>query len=245
MPKFAIIGEFSPKYEPHLATNNAVDHARSKLGARIDYEWLASDKITPETLEQYQGFWIAPGSPYKNMDNVLTVIQHARDNSIPLLGTCGGFQHMIIELAHNLLSFYDAQHGEYAPNGAHLFISRLACSLVGRELPITLTAKSHTARIYGTTNITERYCCDFGVNPAYVEIIKASPIKIAGADAEGEIRVIEHPTHPFFIGTLFVPQLRSTAAQPHPLISAFIEAVEKHENTAPQTATAPEFDFEL
>ena len=245
MLNIAIIGDFSSEYEPHIATNNALEHALKKSASDINYEWIASNDITHNTLASYQGFLIAPGSPYKNMDNVLNVIKHARENNIPLLGTCGGFQHMIIDLAHNMLSFFDAAHGEYSPDSAHLFISRLACSLNGRELTITLVPTSQLARIYGTTTTNEHYCCNFGVNPAYAEIIKAGRLKIVGADAEGEIRAIEHPSHPFFIGTLFVPQLHSTAAKPHPLLVAFLEAVEHTSAAAPQSVAAPEHEWEL
>jgi len=55
-------------------------------------------------------------------------------------------------------------------------------------------------------------------------------MKITGADTEGEIRVIEFPGHPFFIGTLFVPQTRSTPEQPHPLVTAFLAAVTDRED---------------
>jgi CTP synthase (UTP-ammonia lyase) len=245
MLNIAIIGEFTPEYVPHIATNNAIEHSCNTLGLNIGHEWVSSDDITPELFAHYQGIWIAPGSPYKNMENVLWAIKHARENSVPTLGTCGGFQHMIIELARNLLGFFDAQHGEYNPDASRLFISRLDCSLAGRELPITLTPGSHTARIYGANEIKEQYYCNFGVNPAYVELIKASPLNVVGADAEGEIRIIEHPKHPFFIGTLFVPQARSTATQPHPLVSAFIEAVEKSEQIAPQINAARTIEWEL
>jgi CTP synthase (UTP-ammonia lyase) len=37
--------------------------------------------------------------------------------------------------------------------------------------------------------------------------------------------VIELLHHPFFLGTLFVPQLRSTPISPHPLVTAFVQAV--------------------
>lgn len=245
MSKLAIIGDFSAEYEPHIATNNAITHSLDKFGRAVIPEWVASSDITTQRYDEFQGFWIAPGSPYKNMENVLAVIKHARENGVPLLGTCGGFQHMIIDLARNLLCLFDADHGEYNPQGSRLFISRLACSLAGRELPITLTPASHTARIYGTTEIKERYYCDFGVNPAYVEMIRASAIKIVGSDAEGEVRIIEHPDHPFYIGTLFVPQAQSTAAQPHPLVSALIEAVATSKERAPQANTARDFDWEL
>jgi CTP synthase (UTP-ammonia lyase) len=71
----------------------------------------------------------------------------------------------------------------------------------------------------------ERYYCNFGVNPDCIDELKQGPLKVSGSDAEGEIRVIEHPDHPFFIGTLFVPQMRSIPERPHPLVTAFLRAV--------------------
>jgi CTP synthase (UTP-ammonia lyase) len=81
------------------------------------------------------------------------------------------------------------------------------------------------AGIYGAATATERYYCNFGVNPDYVGMLQSGPLVVSGSDAEGEVRVIELPGHQFFLGTLFVPQSRSTPAAPHPLISAFLRAV--------------------
>jgi CTP synthase (UTP-ammonia lyase) len=70
----------------------------------------------------------------------------------------------------------------------------------------------------------EEYYCDFGINPDKVSILKSAALQVTGSDIEGEIRVIELPAHPFFLGTLFVPQTRSTFETPHPLVSAFVNA---------------------
>ena len=99
------------------------------------------------------------------------------------------------------------------------------CSLVGREMSLTFAPGSQVAGIYGSLSATEEYYCNFGVNPGKVELLKSGPLRITGSDAEGEVRVIELPGHPFFLGTLFVPQARSAPAQPHPLVSAFLRAV--------------------
>lgn len=159
------------------------------------------------------------------MDKTLAAIRHARENNIPCFGTCGGFQHMIIEYARNLLGFIDAQHAEYDPYAWNLFISQLACSLAGREMQLSFESDSRVAAIYGATTAIEQYYCNFGINPDYVDALKQGPMQISGADAEGDIRVIEWPGHPFFIGTLFVPQARSMPERPHPLVSAFLSAV--------------------
>lgn len=159
------------------------------------------------------------------MDQTLQAIRHARENGLACFGTCGGFQHMIIEYARNVLGFKDAGHAEYDPYASNLFISELACPLAGREMKLAFSSGSRVAKIYGEMSAIEQYYCNFGVNPDHVSLLKSGPLKITGSDAEGEIRVIELPDHPFFLGTLFVPQARSTAKRPHPLVTAFLKAV--------------------
>jgi CTP synthase (UTP-ammonia lyase) len=84
---------------------------------------------------------------------------------------------------------------------------------------------SRVAEIYGSTSAREEYYCNFGVDPGKVELLASSGLRISGSDSEGEVRVIELPNHPFYLGTLFVPQTRSTKQQPHPLVTAFVQAV--------------------
>jgi CTP synthase (UTP-ammonia lyase) len=221
----ALLGEYSPTFPPHIATNVAIEHSRNFLGIDLSAEWVSTADIYPMLFEHYSGIWIAPGSPYKDMELTLWAIRYARENNIPCFGTCGGFQHMVIEYARNVLGFNDAQHAEYDPTASSLFISQLACSLAGREMQLNFEPGSQIAAIYGGLSATEHYYCNFGVNPNCVPTLKQGPMKITGSDAEGEIRVIEFPDHPFFIGTLFVPQTRSSPEQPHPLVSAFLATV--------------------
>lgn len=96
--------------------------------------------------------------------------------------------------------------------------------MAGRAMQLTFEPNSQVAAIYGATTAIEQYYCNFCINPDTIETLKQGLMHISGADAEGEIRVIEWPGHPFFIGTLFVPQVRSTPQQPHPLVEAFLSA---------------------
>lgn len=221
----AIIGEYNPTFPPHIATSAAIEHSRSASGVDVDGIWVSTEEIDKTLFERFSGIWVAPGSPYKNMDQALWAIRYARENGVACFGTCGGFQHMIIEYARNVLGFKEAGHAEYDPYASNLFISQLACSLAGREMELTFPSGSRVAEIYGAISATERYYCNFGVNPDHVSLLKSGSLKITGSDSEGEIRVIELPGHPFFLGTLFVPQTRSTAEQPHPLVTAFMRAV--------------------
>ena len=221
----ALLGEYTPTFPPHISTNAAIEHAKKLLNMDITADWVSTEDIDPKLFERYSGIWVAPGSPYKSMELTLWAIRYARENKVPCLGTCGGFQHMVIEYARNVLGFKDAQHAEYDPYATNLFISQLACSLAGREMQLNFVPESQVAAIYGGLSATEHYYCNFGVNPDYIDELKQGPLNISGSDAEGEIRVIEQPDHPFFIGTLFVPQTRSTAEKPHPLVTAFLAAI--------------------
>mgnify|MGYP001187701813 CR=1 FL=1 len=221
----ALLGEYTPTFPPHASTNAAIEHSRNMLGLDVVANWVSTEDIDTTLFERYSGIWVAPGSPYKCMEKTLWAIRYARENNIPCLGTCGGFQHMVIEYARNVLGFKDAQHAEYDPYSSRLFISRLSCSLVGREMMLEFAPGSHVAGIYERLSARERYYCDFGVNPEYIRALNQGPLRISGSDTEGDARIVEYPGHPFFIGTLFVPQMRSRPEAPHPLVSNFLLAI--------------------
>jgi len=132
---------------------------------------------------------------------------------------------MVLEYARNVLHYHDAQHAEYDPYASTLFISSLTCSLAGREMELTFESGSRVAEIYGSTSAREEYYCNFGVDPGRVGLLASSGLRISGSDSEGEVRVVELPNHPFYLGTLFVPQTKSTERRPHPLVTAFVQAV--------------------
>lgn len=236
----AIIGDFDPSFQSHLSTNRAIEHCSAAVGVSPQYTWIPTEKLTSdEGLKQAtnaKGIWVAPGSPYKSLEGALKAIRAARENQIPMLGTCGGFQHIILEYARNVLGFQDAQHAEYDPYASHLFISRLVCSLVGRTLVIELEPNSKVAVAYGKTQVEEQYYCNFGVNPDYAATLRAGKMRIVGSDKEGEVRAVELADHPFFVGTLFLPQQNSSPQSPHPLIKAFIKASNLLKATVPRLA---------
>lgn len=224
----AIIADFDSGSRSHAATNDAITHSADALGLAVEPRWIGTAELArPDGLKELaecRGFWIGPGSPYQSMEGALSAIRMARERGIPLLGTCGGFQHIILEYARNVLGFTDAEHEESAPQASRLFISRLACSLAGRTMTITLEPGSMLARIYGRSNVQEQYLCNFGVNPGFEDTLRSGALKVVGSDAEGVARAVELPGHPFFVGTLFLPQHRSTPSGPHLLVSAFIGA---------------------
>lgn len=227
--KIAIIGEYNKNFRPHLATNEAIEHSRRLVKKEFATQWLSTEYVEQNlesVLNEYQGFWIAPGSPYKSMKGALDLIKQTRLKKTPTIGTCGGFQHMAIEFARNVLNIKDAEHGEYNPYASKLVVNPLSCDLKGELLQIKIIDKhSKTYTIYQTETAIERYYCNFGLNPEYESTINERGFKIVGSDTLNEARILELENHPFFIATLFVPQDISTPETPHKLITAFLQTV--------------------
>jgi CTP synthase (UTP-ammonia lyase) len=196
-----------------------LQHAAAALDESIEAVWLATDQL--HDYGNYQGLFGSPGSPYRNMEGALEGIRYARENGVPFMGTCGGFQHLVIEYARNVMGFRDASHAESDPYASCLFITRLACSLVGKTMGVTILSGSKAAGAYGADRSMEQFYCNFGLNPEYRDQLEKHGLRISGWDQDGEARIVELPAHPFFIGTLFVPQARSTPEDPHPLIAEF------------------------
>lgn len=225
--RIGVIGDFDPAFPPHPATDAALRHAAAEAAVELDVRWLATPglrDIPPAALDEYDALWCAPGSPYRSLDGAVSAIRLARERGCPLLGTCGGFQHMVIEFARNVLGVEDAQHAEYDPYASRLVVTPLSCSLAGRTMSIQLAAGSRVGELYGMPEVDERYYCDFGLNPAYQDELDRAGLRVVGSDQDGEARIVELADHPLYVATLFVPQLNSRPGRPHPLVVALLQA---------------------
>jgi CTP synthase (UTP-ammonia lyase) len=218
--RIGVIGDYNPDYPLHPKTNEAIRHAVDDGAVKLEIEWLSTKQ--EHDLSHFHGIWCSPGSPYLSLDGALRMIRWSRINAMPFLGTCGGSQHAILEFARNVMNIEDAQHAEYDPYASILFVSRLACSLVGRVMPLELKAGSVAALIYGKSRVEEHYYCNFGLNPQYQSALELAGMKITGWDEGQEARIFELADHPFFVATLFVPQARSTPEDPHPIVRSFV-----------------------
>jgi CTP synthase (UTP-ammonia lyase) len=222
-----IVGDFESASPTHEATNEAIQHAADKLGIAAISTWIATDELAGDAAGRLAGFdalWCAPGSPYRSMSGALEAIRIARTTNRPFLGTCGGFQHAVLEYARHVLGVADAQHAEYDPSASRLFITPLSCSLVGKTMQVSIVPGSRAFQAYGQGMVEEQYNCNFGLSPEYAAMIDRGGMHVVGTDQDGEARIVELPDHRFFVATLFVPQARSTASAPHALVLAYLEA---------------------
>jgi CTP synthase (UTP-ammonia lyase) len=225
--KIGLIGDYQPNVTAHKAIPKALKLSSEKLNCEVEYLWLDTDLITKKCLGElnsFDGLWSVPATPYKDMEGTLSAIKFARENNIPFLGTCGGFQHAVIEYFRNVIGIKDADHLETNPGTQTPVISMLSCSMVEREGDIFIEEGTSVKKILGDEKINETYHCNYGFNHNYLEQLKKSNLKISGYDENKEIRIIELQNHPFFITTLFQPERSSLQNKNHPLIDAFVEA---------------------
>lgn len=228
MPHIALIGDYDPSVTAHRAIPRALELAATLLGARIDWDWIRTDSLDQDPtaiLAPYSGFWVVPASPYASFDGALSAIRFAREAGRPFLGTCGGFQHAVIEHARHVLGVAGATHAELLPGSSKVVIVPLACGLVEASASVWPVPGSQLAGFCGEDPLTERYHCRYGVAPDHVTRLASGSLRVSAHDQAGEVRALESVDHPFFHATLFQPERSALADLPHPLIAAFVGAV--------------------
>jgi CTP synthase (UTP-ammonia lyase) len=223
----ALVGDYKAAVPAHQAIPIALDLASAHCGLNLKADWIPTARIhnAEAELAPYQGIWCVPASPYQNMQGVLDAIRFARVRGVPFLGTCGGFQHALIEYARNVLGMANAEHQETNPEALQPLISALTCSLVEKTSEIVLETGSLLHKSYGTTKISEEYRCSYGPNPDYENTLFDGTLRVTARDSAGEVRGGELHDHPFFVGTLFQPERRALKGELPPLVREFVGAL--------------------
>ncbi|MFI5695826.1 hypothetical protein ACIA58_28500 [Kribbella sp. NPDC051586] len=222
--RIALVADRSPHVRSHVRVPVLVDRLRDRDNLDFDVYWIPTDQAD-EALEGFDGIWLLPGSPYRSEAGAITAIRIARENGIPFLGTCAGFQHAMLEFARNVCGATSVQHGERNPDSDDLLIVPLACSLDGHEGAIQVTPGTRAAALLGVERSMERYHCSYGLNSTRLDLLREHGLVFSGYDDDGDPRIAELPDHPFYLATLFQPELAGDGTRPHPFIQAFAHAV--------------------
>lgn len=220
-----LIGDHDEAVPAHRAIPIALRQSAQMAGIDVKIEWVPTREINSTArISCFNGLWCVPASPYRNMDGALLAIRHARECGVPFLGTCGGFQHALVEYARNVLGWADADHAETAPDSSRAVIAPLECALVEKTGTVRLLPGSRIAAAYGAESTTEAYHCRFGLNPQFRAALTTGPLRVVAEDETGEVRAIELDGHPFFVATLFQPERAALTGEAVPLAAAFVRA---------------------
>lgn len=217
-----LLGDRLHGFAPQDAIKPAVQHA-TPTADRVEVQWIPTDAPATD-VQDFDGLWATPGA-YIHPHNALNVLRWWRESRKPLLGTCSGFQHVVIEYARHVVGLHDATSEDYDATATHRVVTKLSCTVTGSAMPITVAARSRAGGLYGTDAAVEQYYCHYGMSPRYRSALVTHGLRISAVDHVGEPRILELPDHPFFVATLFVPQTSSTPGAPHPIVRGFVRAV--------------------
>lgn len=220
-----LIGDFDSSIAAHRAIPEALRLAGGRAGIEVVPDWIDTDDLlSARQIEAYDGLWCVPGSPYHNPQGAITAIRHAREHDVPFLGTCGGFQHVIVEHARNVRGWRAANHAETAPRTSLPVIAPLQCALIDEQAEIRFEPGSLLARAYGQPAATETFHCRYGMNPRLQQQITWGSLRATGFDPDGQVRAVEMQSHPFFVATLFQPERAALEGRCPPVVLSFVQA---------------------
>ncbi|HEU4428792.1 MAG TPA: hypothetical protein VFT98_08560 [Myxococcota bacterium] len=226
--RVALVGDPREEVVAHRAIPLALRDAAERAKCELAWEWVPTPRLADgaarSALAGFDAIWCAPGSPYASTEGALAAIALAREGGRPFLGTCGGFQHALMEYARSQLGVATPAHAEIDPDAADPVITLLECSLAGERGVVRFAPGSRIARAHGTRERGETYHCRYGVSPRWLARLTSGALRAVAHDARGELRAVELDAHPFFLATLYQPERAALAGASHPLIAAFVAA---------------------
>ena len=238
-----ITGKYTALKDSYVSIKEALVHAGAKLGSRETIKWIETTDIedgklkADEALAGCDGIIVPGGFGARGTEGKIECIRHARYHGLPYLGLCFGMQLAVVEYARNVCSLKDANSSEINEKTPHPVIDLLpeqktvvdkgaTMRLGGQDVEIKEGTMAQ--KIYGCACVRERFRHRYEVNPDYIERIEAGGLVFSGRAPKSQImQVMELPSHKFFMGTQFHPELSSRLERPHPLFVAFLEAAMK------------------
>jgi CTP synthase (UTP-ammonia lyase) len=224
--RIALVGDRSPHVRSHQRVPILLDGLRERDQLDLDVYWIPTTEA--DALGGFDGIWLLPGSPYQSESGAIAAVRAARESGTPFLGTCGGFQHAMLEFARNVCGAAGVQHGESNPEAEDQLIVALECSLDGHEGPVQVSPGTLAAELLGVERSVERYHCSYGLDSSRLDLLREHGLVFSGFDDSGDVRIAELPSHPFFLATLFQPELAGDGSRPHPVIRGFARAAAAH-----------------
>lgn len=236
--KIGLVGKYVELPDAYKSINEAFVHAGSHNNCKVEIEYVHSENITPENVNQLlgdlKGILVAPGFGDRGIEGKIIAAKYARENNIPFLGICLGLQCAIIEFARNVLGFENAHSSEMSRKTLYPVIDLMeeqkGITEKGGTMrlgvyPCTVKKTTKTYAAYGTQDIEERHRHRYEFNNTYFDDFKKAGMVPTGINPETSlVEIMEIPKHKWFVGVQFHPEYSSTVINPHPLFIDFIKA---------------------
>ncbi|MGC8663112.1 MAG: glutamine hydrolyzing CTP synthase [Thermoplasmata archaeon] len=225
----AIIGKYVNLKDSYLSHLESFTHVSSSLEVKINLKWMDAEKLEIGEIkfDDVHGILIPGGFGVRGTEGKILAAKYARENRIPFLGICLGFQMGVVEFARNVLNYEDANSTEFYPNTKHPVIDimpeqkeieNLGGSMRLGSQKVILKTGTIVESLYKSEVIYERHRHRYEVNPSFINEIEKNGMIFTGVDETGRrMEVFELKDHPFYVGSQFHPEFKSRPLNPSKL----------------------------
>ncbi|TBR19999.1 MAG: CTP synthase [Chitinophagaceae bacterium] len=246
-----LIGKYVELQDAYKSILESFVHAGAANDCKVSVHYIHSEFITPENvavkLKGLDGLLVAPGFGHRGIEGKITAVKYARETGLPFFGICLGMQMAVIEFAQNILKIKNAHSTEMDPQCSEPVIDMMEeqkkISIKGGTMrlgsyscEVKLGTLAHD--IYKKLQIIERHRHRYEFNNKYLSEFEKNGMIASGSNQQtGLVEIMEIPSHPFFIGVQYHPELKSTVENPHPLFVTFIAAAKKYNSNLKELNT--------
>ena len=237
--KIAMVGKYVKLPDSYVSVNQALKHAGAKLGKRVKIDWIDSEELNGNlaSLSSYDGILVPGGFGDRGADGIINAANYARENNVPYLGICFGFQLAAVAFARHMCNLADANSSELNPSTKNPIIHLLpeqkgvqnkggSLRLGAHEIEITDGTLANT--VYSSKKIVKRHRHRYEFNKEYLEIFAKNGMHFSGhSDGGRRMEILEIPSHKFYLGVQFHPEFGSRPGFPEGAFTKFIEAASK------------------
>jgi len=243
--RLGITGKYAHLRDAYASIDKAIEHCSAHLGCEVVTEWIETSELegarAAQRLDPLDAIIVPGGFGSRGFDSKIEAVRHCRENAVPFLGICLGFQIAVIEFARNMLGMTDAASTEFEPDAPNAVISELpeqkrieglgGTMRLGAQ-DVVLTPGTLAALLFGgADSVRQRFRHRYEVEPGVVEKLEAGGVVFSGRHPTQPImQVLELPrgdapvTHPYFIAAQFHPELTSRPLAPQPMFMGLIAA---------------------
>jgi CTP synthase len=235
-----VTGKYTSVRDSYASIINALEHAGIALGAKVNIKWIETTNITddsaPDRLADVDGIIVPGGFGTRGTEGKICCVKFARENNLPYLGICFGFQMAVVEFARNICSLAGANSTEIEHDCKEPVIDILPEQLKIEGLGGNMRLGGHDIELKPETlawrlfdkapTVRMRFRHRYEVAPRYIDILEKGGLVFSGkAPNQPIMQILELPQHPYFIGTQAHPCLTSRPLRPQPMFVGLISAV--------------------